>query len=347
MKIKKKLIVVLICLMLLTETAAFAWDPIATVLGVYTIADAIVKGYKKFECDWKGKCETKIYPKPGYTDGNCKTYNEDDLIAHYRDYRDSYGFDATNPPTNAVASLGDRKLGDGIGLASIDKSLKPSESRKTYTFANDLSKYWGKFNKGSIIFNAGTNKANLILEYISDWTHVGMKYDNDKYGNPRIFDSIPDSGVQIRNIYDSFRSGYAYSVKEIKTLGQDKINNALESAKKYIGMPYAPRNFIGTYERDDYTRKYADKNDTSNINCAKLVYLTFKPYGADLDSNRMICNIYANFSKEYSDDLGKWVEYAWIGVAPDDIYYSKNMGKDMFCIGRLASKTADLKNITP
>lgn len=335
----KKLLLTATAFLILTPTIALALQPIIVVVSTLDIIHDIYVGtQERINCDWKGICTRTYYPIQGRND---IYYNENDLIAHFKEFEDSYGFDASLPPVNAVASLPERKFDDGARMASAS-----SATRTPYYFDRTLKDHWDKFDKGDIIFNAGTNKANRILEPISAWTHVGMKYD----GYLQVFDSIPglQNGVGVRSAYDSFGSGYAYAVKKVQGLSQNTINAAVETAKrKYEGTRYCPPYFMATIAREHFIRAWADKNNTSNINCAKLAWLTFKDVGIDLDSERTTSKIWDNSHKIFSAELAKWVEYAWIGVSPDDIYYSKHMGRDKYLIGQLAGSPNKLTQVTP
>src|SRR3989339_740590 len=335
-KFKKAIIIVLTGLILFSATSAFAWNVIVYLPLIETVHDIYVGMQESIQCTWKGAC-TKFYRQ---VDGRTDIYyNVDDLIAHFREYEDSYGFRASSPPINAVASLGERKLNDGARMASA------SGTRTEYSFENTLEPHWHKFAKGDLIFNAGTHKSNQVLEFISNWTHVGMKYD----GAYMVYDSIPGrgNGVGVRRVQESFGKGYAYAIKKVQGPSQIAISVAVEHSKwKYINQPYCPPYFSAIFERENFIRSWADKNDVSNIHCAKLVWLTFKLAGVDLDSNRTISNIFKNFHETF-DDLGFLVEQAWVGVSPDDIYYSKHLGMDQYLIGRLAGKYSDLPHITP
>ncbi|OGI11207.1 MAG: hypothetical protein A2X41_03690 [Candidatus Margulisbacteria bacterium GWE2_39_32] len=131
-----------------------------------------------------------------------------------------------------------------------------------------------------------------------------MEYDaNTKsYSKVWLLESLSDGGVQKRDMLDS------------------KYNGTLSIPT--IAITRAVTVFlISLYGKTNYTGMY----------CSKLVYSTFISY-VDLDSNRTSMHVKNFFSKE-KNDRNKDVTYAWIGVSPDDIYWSKKLTLPIASLG--------------
>ncbi len=130
-----------ILLIVMLGTPALAFEVIIPVV-LYVFRDEIIKFTSETEC-WKGGCQTVYRPAPGYTN-NDQYWNANDLAAHYRDYRDQYSFDASNPPINAVARLNPNpdRYSNVAGIAASSAAVPfPLESNKT------------KLRKGDIYFS--------------------------------------------------------------------------------------------------------------------------------------------------------------------------------------------------
>ncbi|MCX5751678.1 MAG: hypothetical protein NT099_08475 [Candidatus Saganbacteria bacterium] len=344
-QIKKSILLSLISLTLLLPSAALAINIVIPIIGWGSIIDGIVKGVRLMECDFKGRCQTKEYPKPGYNWDNFKYWSENDLPGYFKRHTKDFGFISQNPPADAVAALPGKEVGAASVIYSSGTSAQDSKTK--LNFGNTIKKSWSKFNKGDLIFNDGTKFACTILEPISNWTHVGMIYDTS-IDNPQVFDALPFRKAAKRNAIESFGDAYAYSVKRVKGISADQANHIIEMGKaRYEDRPYSPSLMSAIYGIDTYAVKWADRNDTSSLNCAKLVYHIFKDAGINLASNRTISRMVNSTGREYCEGKYQFIDNAWIGITPDDIYYSKNLERDKYLEGRLRGMNHDFAKIAP
>ncbi len=262
-------------------------------------------------------------------------YSFEDLRSGLR--KESFYFMNADKPDNAKVNL---------GYSFIYAAGSQKKSSMASTLSGDPSKYmvslsatapkwndaypiyydWNPFiadkgKRGDLIFNRADFPGCSVIKFVSGWNHVGIA-DDIKRGT--VFDSILDGGVKERNTTAGWgRTVTYYTCKRINALSDAQINACLDSAKRsYTGKPYLP-SVSSTQPLATMLLRWSDKNDMTSMYCAKLVYQTFKPY-IDLDTNRTA--ITSN-SKLQSNAPGARL-FSWIGVSPDNVYFSPALGRD-------------------
>ncbi|MFA4858604.1 MAG: YiiX/YebB-like N1pC/P60 family cysteine hydrolase [Candidatus Margulisiibacteriota bacterium] len=200
-----------------------------------------------------------------------------------------------------------------------------------YSFPWDYISY--NLRKGDLIFLRSGGIAGYVVRYVSSFTHVAILYDAPE---KITFESLKSNGVNL--YYPSTRSWdhiVTYSVKRIKSsaLSSTSVEQAVAAAvRSYSGKPYFPNLAKNRYSVTEYFRKWSDKNDMDSMYCSKLVYQMFKGYGINFDTNRTRSWGYPYYSGDY-DFNGSYVMNAWIGVSPDDVYYSDKLDSDLYLEG--------------
>jgi hypothetical protein len=97
----------------------------------------------------------------------------------------------------------------------------------------------------------------------------------------------------------------------------------------YQGKPYIPNLLIASYSLTYFLWKWGYKYDMDSMYCSKLVYLVYKnnPYvKKDLDTG--ITGCISNDTLVESERPWTASVFNWVGVSPDDIYYSDELGPD-------------------
>jgi hypothetical protein len=262
-------------------------------------------------------------------------YTFEDLKAAAKNYRGYFSFYNYYKPSTALADLPSQAPDGGPTYVT---SAKIRRMRAMFGWYNFLTFPWNdsRIQNGDIVFIRGGDAVSWVIRFFSTWTHTAMVYNK---GRDETFESLIN-GVNTYNYKNSWRNIVAYSVKRVN------ISNpmvAVEAAKRlYAGkMPYFPRVNKDTAGLVDFFRKWSDKWDLDSMYCSKLVWWTFKNY-VDLDSNRTSSILAGMWQSGYTD-VGIWNWNAWIGVSPDDIYYSKHVGADIVIDGqhRLNEPLAD------
>jgi hypothetical protein len=185
---------------------------------------------------------------------------------------------------------------------------------------------WQRFqteggNRGDLIFTRGNSKANNLVKMFSHWNHVAIV---DNIFEQKVFESTPSGGVDVNKTNETWGKVTYYTCKRIVALTYEQTQNALDSAKMvYRDKPYFPT-ISTTLSRAYFLYRWCDKDDMSSMYCSKLVYHTFKPY-ISLDSNNT-----STFNSDLQEKALGAPMFAWIGISPDDIYYSDALGAD-FC----------------
>jgi hypothetical protein len=184
---------------------------------------------------------------------------------------------------------------------------------------------------GDMIFTRGTTSfGKLATAIFASWTHVAIIWNRQ---TNEVLESMPDGGVQINHIENSWKSvisygtksvredmlGYYYSVREdgngqvIDYEGSPTAHNAAKAAYRRRGVSYFGRYGKGN-SKSEMVRLWSSPSDTSSMYCSKLVWNAYKDANRniDLDSNGTKCWI------------SRWADWsgAWIGVSPDDIWDS-------------------------
>ena len=194
---------------------------------------------------------------------------------------------------------------------------------------NFLSFPW-KYNsikEGDIVFIRGGDSSSAVNRYFSTWTHCAMIYNKDR---GETFESLKERGVEIYDYKKAWRNFVSYSVKRVQMPNpKGAVNRAVSF---YKGTSYFPKGIETTKGLWHFFRKWSDKNDLDSIYCSKLVWLTFIDYGLDLDSERTSTS---KFRHPRPINGGPRINpNAWIGVSPDDIYYSTYLSNDIVIRGQ-------------
>ncbi|MBU0686799.1 MAG: hypothetical protein KKB81_02985 [Candidatus Margulisbacteria bacterium] len=249
-------------------------------------------------------------------------YTFEDLAEEMERNGSSFTFDGTNKPQNAIASL---------------PSIPPDSNQWARGFANGISEIsfpWISFRdvleRGDLVFLRTGGAAGKVVKFASSFTHVAII--NNPPGE-ETFESLKNRGVDIYNSTENnWEHIFTYSMKQLR-LDYFRISEAVDNAiYKYRGIPYFPKNIsTDAMSPYHYLRKWSDKDDFDSMYCSKLVYWTFYPLNVDLDSDRTMSQTMPNMTWEYKD--GRPIYSAWIGVSPDDIYYSEQLSADIFYDG--------------
>ncbi|MFA5840186.1 MAG: hypothetical protein WC890_05995 [Candidatus Margulisiibacteriota bacterium] len=252
-------------------------------------------------------------------------YTFDDLNTAAQNYKSDFYFDASNKPSTAVATL----------------PTQTPNAQPSWLVASTLRRrgLWGystpylsfpmndsRIMNGDVVFIRGGEGASKVIRNFSTWTHTAMIYDK---ANGKTFESQKSSGVALYDYSTAWPDITAYSVKRIRT---DAIN-AIERAKTYYSnKPYIPYwEVVNGFP--SLLRKWSEKHDFDSMYCSKLVYWTFKDYyNEDLDSERTSSRSFGE-SATVDDGSYRVNSIAWIGVSPDDIYYSRKTGSDILLAG--------------
>jgi hypothetical protein len=201
---------------------------------------------------------------------------------------------------------------------------------RLYSFWNDnysITFDWNQFrreggHKGDLIFTRANSTGSNLVKIFSNWTHVAIAYD--PY-NQRVFESTPDSGVDINETSRSWGIVCYYTCKRLYNQSGWAIERAVDNAvTNFRYTKYVPQ-VRTTVALSVFLYKWSNKENTDSMYCSKLAYQTFKPL-VNLDSNNTEIMNY-----EYQDNAPGAPMFSWIGVSPDDIYYSPYLGPD-FCI---------------
>ncbi|OGC21651.1 hypothetical protein A2291_06040 [candidate division WOR-1 bacterium RIFOXYB2_FULL_42_35] len=203
---------------------------------------------------------------------------------------------------------------------------------KAYSSWNDNTRVtfdWNKFRqeggmRGDLILLRAQGKGPELVKIISNWTHIAI-VDDISYN--RVFESMPEGGVARNYAPSSWGNNISYfTCKKIQTASYENIWNALNWAiNNYQGKPYYPQ-ISARAGLITLVEKWSNKDDVGSMYCSKLVYNTFKksPYmSVNLDSNNT-----GVFNSQIQDRSWGAPGFSWIGVSPDDIYYSDQLGAD-------------------
>lgn len=269
--------------------------------------------------------------KGGSRSSGPQYYSFEDLRSQIRN--ELFYYENANKPQNALVSLGsylqyplcaaaNAKISSKIALQPTKYQIDSMVAYANWNDCVEIAIDWGRVaqttGKGDLIFSRGNGKAPDFVKYFSNWTHVAI-VDNPL--NCMVFESTPDTNVKVNDAKRLWSHITYYTCKIVETVPYSYRVYLLEEAKyKYAGLPYYPR--ISTAS-DIFTFVYrwSDKEDMSSMYCSKLVYHTFKP-NINLDSGRTSIQ-----NPRYQKASGSFL-FSWIGVSPDDIYYSPSLGTD-------------------
>ena len=185
--------------------------------------------------------------------------------------------------------------------------------------------------EGQLVFQRADSWVGRCEQFFTSFTHVSVIYsipdrmvlESLKYTDEN---GVDHNGVGIYPSDSTWKNMVTYSVKDV-VYDPDAKKCAENASKKYAGIPYFPK--VSTLV-DIFTfyHRWSDKNNIESMYCSKLVWNAFKDDGIDLDSNAtcsMVDNNLINGNGEPSN--------GWIGVSPDDIYYSNMLGQDVYLEG--------------
>lgn len=207
------------------------------------------------------------------------------------------------------------------------------QQAKAYTNWDDNQRVtfdWNNFRlnggvRGDLILLRAQGKGPDLVKIFSNWTHIAI-VDDVSYN--WVFESMPDGGVRRNYAPSSWGNNISYfTCKKITTTSYENIWNALNWAiNNYQGKPYYPQ-VSARAGLITLVEKWSNKDDMDSMYCSKLVYNTFRksPYmSIDFDSN----TTEAPNNTKLQDRSWGAPAFSWIGVSPDDIYYSDQLGAD-------------------
>lgn len=253
---------------------------------------------------------------PGY-------YTYDDLVDEMESNAWGFSFFGYYAPNNAFANLPSQPPDASAGVRKLAVGAKEIE----FPWGN----IWTSLQRGDLIFLRTGGAAGQVVRFASSFTHVAMVENCEKQ---RTFEALKKRGTdKYLASENNWRNVYSYSVKRIATLASDKIESALDNAiAEYKAKPYFPPKITSAMMTPFYfLRKWSDKDDLDSMYCSKLVYRTFLPEGIDFDTERTRSLTMCNGTSGYKDGISTF--WAWIGVTPDDCYYSKDLSEDLFYAG--------------
>ncbi|MFA5928922.1 MAG: hypothetical protein WC838_06465, partial [Candidatus Margulisiibacteriota bacterium] len=260
-------------------------------------------------------------------------YNEDDLI-RVADYL---------VPAIQVVDSGMR---NGTYMAHLPTNPGSYSAKLDISKLADLQVPWADLQnvlrKGDLIFMKGEpgliDVPQKIIADFSHWTHVALVY-NARSSDRTVFESMLENGTGIYSRAKGWKGKQIQlAITRIQDLSESQIGSRVESSlSAYNKKPYLPQNVEAPSAKPslvdilaNYFKKWCDKDDLSSMYCSKLVWWTFYP-AINLDSNstRLPAKYYALntavIQEKDKTDRGVWVDNAWIGVSPDDIYLSKHL----------------------
>lgn len=261
-------------------------------------------------------------------------YTAEDLRSALRN--EYFYFQNDSKPTNAKVALGTSfvypagttKANQMTTLVSSNKTLYKVSTAGTDPWNDSvLMRFdWTGFRSypgrvGDLIFTRANFPGADIVKFFSGWTHVAMAYD---IPNGKVFDSMLFGGVKVRNTSTEWGSSISYyTCKRITPLNPAVAEQCVKNAVGYwMNKPYIP-SVLTSATPGQFMLKWSDKNDMSSMYCSKLVYHTFKDF-VDLDSGRTAAPKNTAIQRTASGSR----PFAWIGVSPDNLYYSAAMGPD-------------------
>jgi len=258
----------------------------------------------------------------------------EDLRDYLRD-RERFHFENSNKPANALVSLGYYMSYPACAAANAQISsqikAKPSnfmidsshinsnwqDGQKTYF---DWKYYRDTLCVGDLIFTRGDDKMNNLVKFFSNWTHVVIVSD------PRsntLFDATVDSGALEHSVSDKWEGFGYYTCKRISGMPENEKYLAVHNGvTKYNKLPYLPK-IESAVDVFTFAYKWCDRNDKSSMYCSKLVYNVFNA-NMQIDTRRTSVNTDSRMRDTAS---GNYL-FSWIGVSPDNIYFSPTLGAD-------------------
>lgn len=274
-------------------------------------------------------------PRPAY-------YSFEDLRSGIS--REQFYFANSNRPPEALVDLGYTPFypASAAKRASLKKIVSVDPTKYGVNLYRIMSNWndsiiinfeWDRFRseggmKGDLIFTRGNGKAGDFVKRFSNWTHVAIVYNAT---DRTVFESTPNTGVKVNNTAPNTPpytspgwSGITYfTCKNIK-LERPVIISAVDNAvHAYSDLPYFPK-VSSALDMILFLQRWSDDNNLESMYCSKLVYNTFKDH-VNFDSN----NTHV-LNSSLQDKAPGAPFFAWLGISPDDIYYSAPLNYD-FC----------------
>jgi hypothetical protein len=260
-------------------------------------------------------------------------YSFEDLRSGLKN--ESFYFSNASRPSNAMVNLGftpifaasapKRAAVRATVLSNAARYRVSSKVVANWVDTNDKNYDWGGLPsyggaRGDLIFLRASGKGPDVVKMFSNWTHVAIV---ENISRQQVFESMPDGGVRINNAPASWGRVSYYSTKKLSTVAYPTVCSLVDDAeRRYIGTPYYPR-VLSTSGVGFLLTKWSNKNDMESMYCSKLVYHTFKSY-VNFDTNNT--SIYSNSQLQDSAPGAPFA--SWIGVSPDDVYYSTVLSYD-------------------
>jgi Permuted papain-like amidase enzyme, YaeF/YiiX, C92 family len=282
-------------------------------------------------------CSTSLaYAGGGSKDGSDSQpqyYSFEDLRSGLRAYM--FWFQNANKPSTALADLSydleypavaskNFMLQNAVISNPAKYGADGMHIQANWNDSQEINVDWDVFKaasvKGDLLFSRANGQVPDFIKLFSNWTHVAIVYSP---ADETVLEATLINGVQVDNAPDTHTHITYYTYRRLTNMSANSINTSVENAvKHYLGKPYFPQVSVSD-PITGFLLKWCDKDDMSSMYCSKLVYNTFKGY-FNADTDRTTVN---------SLDLGRPIGgpfFAWIGVSPDDIYYSPALGYD-FC----------------
>jgi hypothetical protein len=260
-------------------------------------------------------------------------YTYDDLVQYCKDVAYDFHCDQSVKPSEAMAYLPSYPYNEVTAVARYKKTLSErAQGIRPAEIGFNWDEHRNHLSKGTLVFQRSNSWVGRCEQFFSSFTHVSLVYD--QY-DQTVLESLiytDQNGVQHNGVgvYSPSQSWAGIVTLSIKEINNPPAAGALtENANRlYAGKPYFPKVSTVLDILNFYTR-WSDKYNQESMYCSKLVWWTFINGGIDLDSNAtcsMVNNnmMFGNTNEPY---LG------WIGVSPDDIYYSRYLGQDLYLEG--------------
>ena len=263
-----------------------------------------------------------------------KYYSFEDLRVYLRD-RERFHFENENKPANALVSLGYYMTYPACAAANAQIAAKIKANPSNYQIdSSHISSNWRDGQKtpfdwksyrytlcvGDLIFTRGDDKMNNLVKFFSNWTHVVIVSDPS---SNKIFDATVDNGALEHSVADKWEGFGYYTCKRINGMPEDEKYLAVKNGvKKYNKLPYLPK-IESVVDVFTFVYKWCDRNDKSSMYCSKLVYNVFNA-NMYIDTRRTSVNTDSRMRDMAS---GNYL-FSWIGVSPDNIYFSPSLGCD-------------------
>ena len=207
---------------------------------------------------------------------------------------------------------------------------------------NDMYAFdWSGFmrangRKGDLVFLRSDGGYSSVIKLFSGWTHVAIVY------NPslaQVLEAMPGGGVKVNHAPDTWGNVSYYTCKSVAGVSPAQADALVENGRTtYSGLPYIPQ-ISKTSDIVTFAYKWANKDDKASMYCSKLVYNVYKTV-----SKTYLAPDNGTSLTDAGDGPRLWnapCGYNWVGVSPDDIYYSSNLNGDFAYSPNLTNDTVD------